>query len=86
MFVRSLIIVQQSNKDVFECCAFFRYKQLAREWHPDKNLQQKDYAEQRFKEISEAHRVLSNGLFSGVIITAQYMFFKIIFLLMITVI
>jgi len=34
---------------------------LAKEWHPDKNLNVKDSAEKKFKEISEAHRILSDG-------------------------
>lgn len=36
------------------------YKKLAKEWHPDKNPNLKDSAERKFKEISEAHRVLSD--------------------------
>lgn len=36
------------------------YKRLAKEWHPDKNLHRKADAEKKFKEISEAHRVLSD--------------------------
>jgi molecular chaperone DnaJ len=35
------------------------YKKLARQYHPDANKDNKD-AEQRFKEISEAHSILTN--------------------------
>ena len=40
------------------------YKRLAMKWHPDKNLQQnsaqKEKAEAKFKQISEAYDVLSD--------------------------
>jgi DnaJ-class molecular chaperone len=36
------------------------YKKLAMKWHPDKNLENKDEAEKRFKEISEAYQTLSD--------------------------
>lgn len=36
------------------------YKKLARKWHPDLNPANKAEAERRFKEISEAHSVLSD--------------------------
>ena len=35
------------------------YRKLARKWHPDVNPGNKD-AEQKFKDISVAHEVLSN--------------------------
>ena len=36
------------------------YKKLAIKWHPDKNPNNKDMAEKKFKEISEAYQYLTN--------------------------
>ncbi len=36
------------------------YKKLAFKWHPDKNLNNKDQAEEMFKKIGEAHEILTN--------------------------
>ena len=36
------------------------YKKMAVRWHPDKNLDNKQYSEKKFKEISEAYQVLSD--------------------------
>jgi molecular chaperone DnaJ len=36
------------------------FRQLARKWHPDANPTNKEEAERRFKEISEAYEVLSD--------------------------
>lgn len=36
------------------------YRKMAVKWHPDKNPNQKEYAEQKFKEIAEAYEVLSD--------------------------
>ncbi|KAJ6651018.1 hypothetical protein lerEdw1_001181, partial [Lerista edwardsae] len=36
------------------------YRKKALKWHPDKNPDNKEYAEQKFKEIAEAYEVLSD--------------------------
>ena len=36
------------------------YKKLAVKWHPDKNPDNKEEAENKFKEISEAYEILTN--------------------------
>ncbi|KAM3850978.1 dnaJ homolog subfamily B member 6-like [Vipera latastei] len=36
------------------------YRKKALRWHPDKNPENKQFAEQRFKEIAEAYEVLSD--------------------------
>ncbi|KAJ6665531.1 hypothetical protein lerEdw1_003372 [Lerista edwardsae] len=44
-----------SNDDIKKA-----YRKKALKWHPDKNPENKQYAEQRFKEIAEAYEVLSD--------------------------
>ena len=36
------------------------YKRLALKWHPDKHVDDKKEAEEKFKEIAEAYSVLSD--------------------------
>lgn len=39
----------------------YSYRKLALRWHPDKNPDNKEEAEKKFKEIAEAYEVLSDS-------------------------
>lgn len=40
---------------------FCRYRKKALQWHPDKNPDNKEFAEKKFKEVAEAYEVLSDS-------------------------
>lgn len=44
---------------IFACV--ISYRKLALKWHPDKNPDNKEEAEKKFKELAEAYEVLSDS-------------------------
>ncbi len=56
-----ILELKKNKSDITEDDIKKAYKKLAMKWHPDKNPDNKEEAEARFKEISEAYQVLSDS-------------------------
>ena len=57
--------VEKTEKNILSSYFFHRYRRLALKWHPDKNPNNQEQATKKFKEISEAYEVLSDGNFEN---------------------
>eukprot|EP01097_Dermamoeba_algensis_P001307 TRINITY_DN1498_c0_g1_i2.p1 TRINITY_DN1498_c0_g1~~TRINITY_DN1498_c0_g1_i2.p1 ORF type:complete len:245 (+),score=53.96 TRINITY_DN1498_c0_g1_i2:59-793(+) len=55
-YYKTLEIPHEASQDEIKKA----YRKLATKWHPDKNPEQRELAEQKFKEIAEAYEVLSD--------------------------
>ena len=53
-YYKVLEIPNNSSKDEIRKA----YKKMAVKWHPDKNINNKEVAEKKFKEIGEAYEIL----------------------------
>lgn len=53
--------ILEISKDADEDTIRKAYRKLAKQWHPDKNTDNKEVAEKKFKQIAEAYEILSDA-------------------------